>query len=313
MNLFIRSDANIQIGTGHLMRCLALAQAWKNQGGKVTIITACENGSLRTRITDEGFQVVTIENPYPDHSDLETTLLTINNSSLNKPWIVLDGYHFDNDYQQSIKNNLNPLLVIDDIAHLDHYVADIILNQNIYAEELNYSCEPKTELLLGTEYVLLRDEFLEYKNWKRKIHKVAKKILVTMGGGDSDNVTLKVLEALDRVDIDGLEIKVVAGASNPHLDILKKVAGDGKHNIELLQNVSNMSDLMSWADLAVSAGGSTCWELVFMGLPTLSIVTAENQRRVAGGLNDYGVAINLGWYTDVSTRQIANKQTIQIT
>ncbi len=270
---FIRADATTQIGFGHLMRCLALAQAWKKQGGKVTFISACESKSLRNRIANEGFQLVSIGEPYPDPADLETTLLSINNSSSNNSWVVLDGYNFDTDYQQSIKNNGNLLLVIDDTAHIDRYVADIILNQNIIAEELIYSCEPETKLLLGTDYVLLRDELLAYKNWKREIPKVAKKIIVTMGGSDSDNVTLKVLCALDQVDIDGLEIKAVVGTSNPHLDSLERIAEYNKHKIELLQNVFNMPDLMAWADMAISAGGSTCWELAYLGVPAILIIT----------------------------------------
>ncbi|SVE20066.1 uncharacterized protein METZ01_LOCUS472920, partial [marine metagenome] len=123
--LFIRTDASNSIGIGHLMRCLVLARAFKKQGGKVTFISACKNNMLRKRITDEGFKLVDIENSYPKMFDLETTLLTINNSHSSNKWIVIDGYHFDTYYQQSIKNNDNRLLVIDDTAHLNRYVADI--------------------------------------------------------------------------------------------------------------------------------------------------------------------------------------------
>ena len=94
-NLYIRADANTQIGIGHLMRCLALSQAWKKQGGQVTFISACESESLRNRITDEGFKLVTIKDSYPDRTDLITTLSTINDLSSTKPWVALDGYHFN--------------------------------------------------------------------------------------------------------------------------------------------------------------------------------------------------------------------------
>ena len=133
-NLYIRADANTKIGTGHVMRCIALAQVWKKQGGQVTFISACESESLRNRIIDEEFQLVATENLNPGYSDLKTTLLTVQNSSSNNAWVVLDGYDFDTDYHQSIKNNGNQLLVIDDTAHLDHYIADIILNQNVNAK-----------------------------------------------------------------------------------------------------------------------------------------------------------------------------------
>ncbi len=193
------------------------------------------------------------------------------------------------------------------MAHLDHYTADIILNQNINAEELSYSCEPETQLLLGTDYVLLRDEFLAYQNWRRKIPEVAKKILVTMGGSDPYNVTVKVLEALNLVDVTELEIKVVIGTSNPHFNALKKAVKNTKHNMELLQNIFNISELMAWADMAVSSCGITSWELAFMGLPAILIITASNQQWIAAGLNRFGAAANLGWYSDISTKLINNQ------
>ena len=307
LEVFVRVDANNRIGSGHLMRSLALAQASKKQGCKVTFISGCENKILRNRITDEGFQLISIENSYPNASDLETTLLTINNSLSSKKWIVLDGYHFDTDYQKRVKNKGNQLLVIDDTAHLNHYVADIILNQNIIAEELLYSCELETKLLLGTNYVLLRDEFLDYKNWKRENPKVAKKILVTMGGSDQENVTMKVLSALDQIVIDGLEIKVVVGASNPHLDSLVRAAQDNKHKIDILQNVSTMPDLMAWADMAISAAGSTCWELAYFGLPAILIITSENQIMNLEFLEQQGAVTFVRNRMNISTNLIIEK------
>ena len=303
--LFIRTDADSRIGIGHLMRCLVLAQEFKKQGGKVTFISACDNNILRNRITDEGFQLVSVENSYPNKGDLETTLLTINNSLSSNKWIIIDGYHFDTHYQESIKNYRNRLLVIDDTAHLNRYVADIILNQNIIAKELIYSCEPGTKLLLGTNYVLLRDEFLTNKNWNRDFPKIAKNILVNMGGGDLDNVTFKVLSAFDQVDIDGIEIIAVVGAANPHLDSLKKVTENSKHKIDLLQNVNAISDLMVWADMAISAAGSTCWELAYMGLPAILIITSENQVMNLEFLEKYGAATCVSNKMNISTNLIS--------
>ena len=287
-----------------MMRCVALAQAWKKQGGKVTFISSCESESLRNRITDEGFELVLIKESYPDPADFEITLSTINNSNSNNSWVVLDGYHFDADYQQSIKNNGNPLLVIDDIGHLDNYIADIILNQNINAEDLNYSCETETKLLLGTNFVLLRDEFLTYNNLKREIPEVANKILVTMGGGDQKNITFKVLEAINQINIEGLEIKVVIGPSNRNLDTLKETAKNSKHRVELLQNVFSMPEVMDWADLAVSAGGSTCWELFYMKVPAILIILADNQKDVVETLCKREVCFTLGWFNNMSMETI---------
>ncbi len=302
--LVIRADANAHMGVGHLMRCLALAQGWKARGGQTTFITACEREDLRQRLSGEGFQVVTLERPHPDPADWETTSQAL--AEQPDAWVVLDGYHFDPAYQRQIKDAGHRLLVIDDMAHLDHYCADVVLNQNINADQLRYSCESGTRLLLGTRYVLLRSEFLARQEWQREIPDMARQVLVTLGGGDPDNQTLKVIRALQRVDVNGLEAVVVVGASNPHLRELRSAASDSQFAIQLVHNVTNMPELMAWADVAVSAGGSTCWELAFMGLPSMVLVLAENQQGIAAGLEDAGVVIELGWYTAASIAQIAH-------
>ena len=298
MTVLIRADASAKIGTGHLMRCLALAQGWRAQGGQGTFITACESGGLLQLLSDEGFRAITLERSYPDPADWEITSQAL--AAHSDAWVVLDGYHFDPAYQRQIKEAGHRLLVIDDTAHLDHYYADMVLNQNINAERLHYSCDPNTHLLLGTRYVLLRSEFLTWRGWQREIPQVARKVLVTLGGSDPDNQTLKVIQALQQVNVDGLEAMVVLGASNPHFCELQSAVRNSQFAIRFVQNVTNMPELMAWADIAVSAGGSTCWEMAFMGLPTAILELAENQRGVAEGLDSRGVALNLGWYAEVS-------------
>ena len=305
--LLVRADANARMGTGHLMRCLALAQAWKARGGQATFITACESEGLRQRLADEDFQVITLQRSYPDPANWEITSQAL--AAHSEAWVVLDGYHFDPAYQRQIKEAGHRLLVIDDMAHLDHYFADVVLNQNINAERLHYSCEPNTRLLLDTRYVLLRSEFLAWRGWQREIPEVAHKVLVTLGGGDPDNQTLKVIRALQQVDVDKLEAVVVVGASNPHFQELQSIAHNSQFAIRLAQDVTNMSELMVWADVAVSAGGSTSWELAFMGLPSVVLVLAENQQGIAAGLGEAGVVLNLGWYTEASIAQVANTLT----
>ena len=296
-SLLIRADANAHKGTGHLMRCLALAQGWRGRGGRATFVTACESDGLRQRLSDEGFQVITLERPYPDPADWEIASEVL--AAHPAAWVALDGYHFDSTYQRQIREAGHPLLVIDDTAHLDHYYADVVLNQNIHAERLDYSCEPHTRLLLGTRYALLRSEFLAWRGWQREIPEVARRVLVTLGGSDPDNQTLKVIRALRQVDVDDLEAVVVVGASNPHFDELQSAIRDSQFAVRLVQNVTNVPELMAWADVAVSAGGSTCWELAFMGLSFIGLVLAENQQAIAEGLDVAGVAVNLGWGSNI--------------
>ena len=288
-HLIIRVDANTQMGTGHFMRCLALAQAWKDAGGQVIFVTACQSEGLLQRLREEGFDIHLLAHPYPDPSDWDYTKDIL--AAYPNAWVVLDGYHFDEACQQQVKETGQRLLVIDDMAHLKHYYAHIILNQNLHAEQLHYSCELYTRLLLGTRYVLLRREFLAWRDRKREIPEVAQRVLVTLGGSDPENHSLKVIQALQEVDIPALEATVVIGASNPNSDVLEAAARQSPIPIRLICNATNMPELMAWTDVAVSTAGSTVWELMFMGLPALLIATAGNQAPIARSIADLGGAI----------------------
>jgi len=305
-NLVIRADANSLIGTGHLMRCLALAQRWHDHDGEVTFLSHCQNENLRQRILHEGFNFSPIDKPHPHPNDLKKTLLILSDLThpTNNTWLVLDGYHFNANYQKAIRECRYKLLVIDDMAHLDHYCADILLNQNFHASTLNYSCDNENIRLLGCDYVMLRLEFLKYRNWKRHTPRKAKKILVTLGGADPDNVTLKVIQALNRIDDPELEVKVVVGPANPNINSLKMALAHPAFNIHFLYDVSDMPGLMAWADLAVSAAGSTCWEMAFMGLPNCMVILADNQISVAEMLHTQEVSVNMGWAKSIELTSI---------
>lgn len=304
MNLLIRADANAQIGTGHVMRCLALAQAWQHVGGQALFVMATDAPAVEDRLKSEGMEVTRLRTqPGTDHDAIQTVDLARQGEA---SWAVVDGYHFGADYQRIIKDSGLHLLAIDDNGHSSHYYAEIVLNQNLHADEGLYeNREPYTQLLVGTRYVLLRPEFLKWRGWKREIPEVARKVLVTLGGGDPDNVTLKVVQALQQVEVDALEAIVVVGGSNPHYEELQSAVRGSQLVIRLQSSVTNMADLMAWVDVAVSAGGSTSWEVAFMGLPSAVLVLAHNQRPIAEQLNAAGVAVNLGWHENLCSAEIA--------
>jgi len=296
--LFIRADASVLIGTGHVMRMIALGQAWRAQGGEVHFLFAEITPALEQRLASEGFQLSRISAVLGSKEDLGQTTHLITDTlqaDIQNARVVLDGYHFASDYQLGIKAAGFKLLVVDDYGHADFYHADWVLNQNISArEDLYAKRSPDTKLLLGPKFAMLRKEFLAYKGWQREIAPVAKKILVTLGGSDPDNVTLKVIQAL--VDLD-LHAKVVIGGSNPHLREIENFIQSQKDStafIELLVNATNMPEVMAWADAAVAAAGSTCWELAFMGLPNLVFILADNQVEIAEGLAAQHVATSIG-------------------
>jgi UDP-2,4-diacetamido-2,4,6-trideoxy-beta-L-altropyranose hydrolase len=296
--LLIRADASVSIGTGHIMRMIALGQAWQVQGGEVHFLCAEITSALEERLASEGFQLSRISAVLGSKEDLEQTTHLITDTlqaDRQNARVVLDGYHFGADYQHGIKAAGFKLLVVDDYGHADFYHADWVLNQNISArEELYAKRSPDTKLLLGPKFAMLRKEFLAYKGWQREISPLAKKILVTLGGSDPDNVTLKVIQTL--IDL-GLHAKVVIGGSNPHLREIENFIQSQKDStalIEVIVNATNMPELMAWADVAVAAAGSTCWELAFMGLPNLVFILADNQVEIAEGLAARQVAVSIG-------------------
>jgi UDP-2,4-diacetamido-2,4,6-trideoxy-beta-L-altropyranose hydrolase len=290
------------------MRCLALAQAWQDTGRHAILATAAGLGSLETRLRSEGVEVVHVSS-HPGSPDdaIQTANLA---KKKGAAWVVVDGYHFGAEYQRIVRESGSRLLLIDDNGYADHYYADIVLNQNIHAHEDSYSDkEQYTRLLLGTRYVLLRREFLKWRGWKREIPDVAHKVLVTLGGTDPDNVTLKILRLLQFVKVKDLNTVVVVGGENPHHEEFQSIVQDSRFPVRLYSNVSNMPELMAWADIAIAAGGTTLWELAFMGLPSLILVLADNQRSSAQLLSKMGAVANLGCHKDLSSAEIAQAAT----
>lgn len=295
--LLFRVDGTTEVGTGHIMRCLALAQAFLERGGTVRFLTYYDSPYLRYRIEEEGIEVIRMREASSGPSDLSTLLEVASRMRRGRPgmgWIVLDGYHFGASYLRRIREAGYPLLVIDDLAHLPFYHADIIVNQNLHAVGLKYRCHPNTRLFLGSSFVLLRREFRKFDNWARKTREVARNLLVALGGSDPPNFTVKVLHALGLIQMDGMEARIILGPANRFGEEIEQEVKRMSLKIQLLSSVKDMSELMAWADIAISAGGSTCWEMAYMGLPNLVTVIAENQRRVAEELDRRGCSIYMG-------------------
>lgn len=281
--LIIRVDGNVDIGTGHFMRCLALAQYWQNNDGEIYFVMNNPQ-SLEDRISLENMNLIKLEEVPASHEDA-LKLVDIFNE-LNGDWIIVDGYHFKSDYIDFIKQNDCKLLLFDDEGKLDNYSPDIILNQNLHAHNINYkSLKDYTKLLLGTDYVLLRTEFLNYLNHEKPIKDVATNILVTLGGSDKNNYSLKVLKAINNIDDDSLNVIVLLGSKNPHKQDILDFIDESKVNITLLQNIKDMPSKMEWADLAFSSGGTTVWELAFMGVPVIVGGTSHIEEVLIEGLN----------------------------
>jgi len=315
MNILIRADANTQIGSGHLMRCLALAQGLKRAGHETVFLTATEDSGLLKRLENEGFGIYLLDKALELREDARQTKRMTEHFGCN--WVVTDGYNFTEEYQRLVmdfpRRILEPLqgqirlLCIDDIAKT-HFVADIVLNQNTSVSKDVYSCESHTKLLLGPKYALIRQEFLRAKaGFTRRFPQKANNILVTFGGEDSRNMTLKVLRAIDTLDDPEMAIKVVVGELNPHIEALRSFITKSQLNFEILTNVgSEMPELMKWADLTITVVGSTLWELCLLKVPTIAGIVTDNQKNVASALSDIGAVRNVGWLVERSVEELAD-------
>jgi len=303
--MIIRADASPQIGTGHVMRCIALAQHWQDAGGHAVFVMAMDTPSLKMRLRSERIEVIYLSTCPGSIDDAKKTVDIA--KAVSASWTIIDGYHFGAGYQKIIRNSGVRLLLIDDVGLAEHYYADIVLNQNLHAKEDSYkNREPYTQLLLGTRFVLLRREFSKWRGWRRKIPETARKILVTMGGSDPYNVNQKIIQAIQQVIVDKTKVIMVA-ADNSYYGKLKSIARYSGINIQLKKNVTDMSKLMAWSDMGISAGGTTSWEFAFMGVPMLLLAIADNQRQVVKHFCEVGAAVSLGWYENLTLPELAQE------
>jgi len=301
--LLLRVDASAAIGAGHLMRCLALAQAWPSARGPVCFALAEGYEMYAERLVQAGFTAVRLTVAVGGRVDAAATLALALERGVS--WVVVDGYRFGAAYRQDLGRPVFGLLVIDDCGGEDWASADLVLNQNLHADAQMYrDVAGGTGLLLGLDYTLLRREFLAVPRSATSPVAV-RRLLVTLGGGDADNVTARVMAALELLGRRDLQVRVLVGAANPQLAVLQSLAAASSVPIEIQSAVSNMPSQYAWADLAITGGGSTLWELMVCGLPALTLVLAANQEPSSRLLAQKGVVRHLGVAADCDLEQWA--------
>ena len=262
--LLVRVNTGARLGTGHLMRCIALAEAWLSQVGPVHFAVGGATASVLARLTAAGFAVHSVVLAAGSRSDAENTVALADTHEAR--WVVVDGAAFDAAFQRLVRSHGAKLLCIDDLGRSE-VVADWVLNQNSFADAQLYPNLPATTaLLLGTPYVQLRPEFLQLQSTP-KIRDPATRVLLTFGGSDPGQFSESALRAvLSLVRVRDLEVRLVVGPANPRLDVLLGMAT--KH-VQVLHDVGNMARCLSWADVVISSGGGTVWELAYLGIPAL--------------------------------------------
>ncbi len=278
--IVLRADVNSGIGVGHAMRCLALGQAWRDRSARVVFATREGAPGVEARMHDEGIEVHRVAATGGPASPRETVRLAVD---VGAAWTVVDGAPVSDGLIDALHDVGSRVAMIDDEGTACAARPDVIINQNSHAAASLYAdCTSTTRLLLGPTYALLRREFRARPAWERDVPPVGRKVLVTMGGSDPFNATSSVLLAVERVGLEPLDVVVALGTANVHADMVSRQAAASRARVRIERDTTHMADLMTWADVAVSSGGSTVWELAFMGLPSLVGSIAADQRALVG-------------------------------
>ena len=309
--IVFRTDASIEIGTGHVARCVTLAKILQAQGKTCHFICRELPGNLIEYIESENMRVSRLPAPVELADGLEIT------SWLGVSWkqdaiecqklfaklqperIIVDHYGLDRQWENLVSKGTNmKVMAIDDLANRKHQ-CDILLDQTLARKKSDYDqLIPQTSVkLVGPEFALLRLEFARLRDecLPRRKHMSMNNILITLGGIDKDNIAAQVLEILEKCQLPPrIKIVVVTGANFPHFEALKKQEKQLSLSAEILVNVTNMAEIMCEADLAIGAAGTTSWERCCMGLPTLALVLADNQIESAEALDNAGAAVMVG-------------------
>ncbi|MBB3189436.1 UDP-2,4-diacetamido-2,4,6-trideoxy-beta-L-altropyranose hydrolase [Halomonas cerina] len=315
-----RADASRSIGSGHVMRCLTLADALAARGADCHFLCRVHDGHLIERIADHGHRVHRLS--LPDESDGEGASPAATEdapphadwlgvdwaddaeqsrhvlAALRPDWLVVDHYALDVRWEDLVTPEGCRVLVIDDLADRSHR-ADLLLDQNLGRRAADYAglVPEACRVLVGPTYALLRPEFAAWRDASlaRREAPRLQHLLITLGGVDQDNVTGRVLEVLSQCPLSqDLQITVVMGATAPWLDDVRARARRMPWPTEVAVNVDDMARRMAGADLAIGAAGSTSWERCCLGLPTVMVALAENQVAIARHLDEAQAAIHVG-------------------
>ena len=321
MTVFIRTDASLNIGSGHVTRCLTLAHALSELGSKVVFICKDHDSNLIHKITNSGYEVKELSvsssndvNSQLAHAewlggtqedDAEKTIAAI--KSIDVDWMIVDHYAIDESWHKKISPYANRIFVIADLGDRKHD-CDILLDQNLGATKGKFQemVPQDCELLLGPEYALLRPEFVQWREKsleRRKQITEPKNILVSLGGVDPQNITTDVINELSKVSVlADTEVNVVLGSQSPHISAVKMAAKKSPLKINVHVDTKQMAELMSQAHLAIGASGSSSWERCALGLPSISYVIADNQIDIALALENSGAAITIREIHELSSK-----------
>jgi UDP-2,4-diacetamido-2,4,6-trideoxy-beta-L-altropyranose hydrolase len=301
--LLVRADGGPEIGIGHAMRCLGVAQAWRGKNAPCAWARVEAPSGLETRLREEGIESVSLAAARGSLEDARE--LAELARARGAAWTLVDGYRFDLAYQEVLAGAGLRVAWMDDRGAPGGFVADLVVNPNVAIRSEWYDrCEARTRVLRGPRYAPLRREFSARPRGEREFPDRARRILISLGGADPDNASLAVMRAAAGAGVAGTEVRVIAGPANPHLSLLQAAATAG---VEVVSSVDDMAEALEWADVAVTGAGGTVWEALYLGVPTLLVVIAEDQRGNALELERRGVARLLGDGTALDQARVAGE------
>ena len=301
----IRCDGSASLGMGHVVRSLSLATALRDARAQVKFAVADLGGLAQRLVGDSGFELVTTSRPAD--RDMRRSLRPDDLGVLvetAKTWnacVVIDHYGADANYFREVAGTGLRLGVIDDLADRDLSAAEWLLNQNPGAIQLSYRTKPACRKLLGLNYTLMRPQFrCQRERLEREFHVRDNRVLITLGGGETQAMVAAVLSGLSRVTRQ-LQIRCVLGGDSGQTMEVETTAARSVHTIEVQRNVENMAELMAWCDVSVNASGSTCWELCCLGVPMVTMVLSADQAANAAEVDRLGLGINVGEFAGAET------------
>jgi UDP-2,4-diacetamido-2,4,6-trideoxy-beta-L-altropyranose hydrolase len=313
VSVAFRVDASIDIGTGHVMRCLTLADALREKGAQSVFLCRPHLGHLMDLIQARGYEVKNLNTSYGEYkpsesagqyaawlgadwaSDARVTSEVLERDIFD--WIVVDHYALDQKWEKFLRKYCRNLMVIDDLADRTHD-CDLLLDQNFGRLRGDYAglVPESSAILMGPNFALLKPEFSQMRlsSLARRVNPKLERLLITMGGVDKLNMTQKVLQALKRSVLpENLRVTVVLGAKAPHIEQITQQIVSLPWPVDLLIDVKDMAKVMAASDLVIGAAGCTAWECCCLGLPMIIIPLAENQKAGAVALKKDGSAILL--------------------
>ncbi|MFN9490492.1 MAG: UDP-2,4-diacetamido-2,4,6-trideoxy-beta-L-altropyranose hydrolase [Betaproteobacteria bacterium] len=296
----IRADASSTIGAGHIMRCLTLANELRHAGAEILFLSRNVTGDAFDIIHNNCFPSISLGNATSWSCDADRTLAAL----INQPpfdWLIVDHYGLDRGWESRTRSVAHKILVIDDLANRPHD-CDALLDQNYYinAKQRYDSLVPSNcRLFLGLEFALLRNEFKIAARNVRPRQNHIRRILVTFGATDPTNETEKVLSALRSLDSPLISVDVVVGTANLRRSVIEALCS-AMPRVRCHVQTNRMVELMNAADLAIGAAGATTWERCILGLPALTVITADNQKQTASDLAAAGAIWLLGQANDLT-------------